>query len=151
MSGIYFVLANEDGSCVTHSMNISNTSIYDVKTDTFTVIMADSNYKYFRISGFKVNANPIITINEPIDNMINFSIQNVPYSTRKGTTWEEWINSEDNDTMLSIMTSDSEKIVVVRGYPVSSSSAAKIYATDLIIQEEKYTYYAGAIGDPVPK
>lgn len=67
MGGIYFVLANEDGSCTTATKNISDTSIYDANTDTFTFVMTNANYKYFRISGFKVtDKEPIITINEPI-------------------------------------------------------------------------------------
>ena len=67
MNGIYFVLANEDGSCITQTKNISDTSIYDVDTDTFTFVVTNANYKYFRISGFKVvDKEPIITINEPI-------------------------------------------------------------------------------------
>lgn len=67
MGGIYFVLANEDGSCITATKNISDTSIYDVNTDTFTFVVTNANYKYFRISGFKVaDKEPIITINESI-------------------------------------------------------------------------------------
>lgn len=67
MGGIYFVLANEDGSCTTATKNISDTSIYDANTDTFTFVVTNTNYKYFRISGFKVTSKePIITINEPI-------------------------------------------------------------------------------------
>lgn len=67
MDGIYFALANEDGSCITYTKKISDTSIYDANTDTFTFVMTDSTYKYFRISGFKVtDKEPIITINEPM-------------------------------------------------------------------------------------
>lgn len=105
MDGIYFALANEDGSCVTHTKKISDTSIYDVNTDTFTFVMTDSTYKYFRISGFKVaDKEPIITIDEPMGNMITFSIDGVSYQIREGMTWGEWVNSRYNDTELTIVT-----------------------------------------------
>lgn len=66
VGGIYFVLANEDGSCTTATKKISDASVYDANTDTFTFVVTNANYKYFRISGFKVAGEPIITINEPI-------------------------------------------------------------------------------------
>lgn len=104
VGGIYFVLANEDGSCVTHTRNVSDTSVYDANTDTFTFVVTDSTYKYFRISGFKVvDKEPIITINEPMGNMINFSINGVSYKIREGMTWGEWVNSRYNDTELTII------------------------------------------------
>ena len=104
MGGIYFVLANEDGSCTTATKNISDTSIYDVNTDTFTFVVTDSTYKYFRISGFKVaDKEPVITINEPMGNMLTFSINGVSYKIREGMTWGEWVNSRYNDTELTII------------------------------------------------
>lgn len=143
MDGIYFVLANEDGSCTTTTKKVSDTSIYDVNTDTFTFVVTNSTYKYFRISGFKVaGKEPVITINEPMGNMINFSINGVSYKIREGMTWGEWVNSRYNNTELTIIQHwQAGKLIGINSTTYLQGPSRYIHPEDLIQAYNYTTYY----------
>lgn len=63
-TGLYFVLYFSDGTYKSYEHSRLNAE-YDANTDTYTIQHSD-NALYFRVSGYKGDNEPIITVNEEI-------------------------------------------------------------------------------------
>lgn len=65
VSGGYLIIYTDDGTISTKTIGRDNAD-YDSATDTFVWCEVDSTWKYFRISAYKCDDAPIITMNEEI-------------------------------------------------------------------------------------